>query len=43
MHTNKELIDSEFNDIVHAVMNYLRYQQNLIMDMQSKYLKATTT
>ena len=39
----KELIDGEFNDILHAVTNYLCYQQNLIMDIQSKCPKAIKT
>ena len=39
----KELIDSEFNDILDGLTNHLCYQQNLITDMmQSKCPKATT-
>src|SRR5437667_1110776 len=29
----KELLDSEFNGILHGSMNHLYYQQNLIMDI----------
>ena len=39
----KELMDSEFNDILYGLTNHLHYQQNLITDMQSKCPKATTT
>ena len=39
----KELLDGEFNGILHRLTNHLRYQQNLITDMQSKCPKATTT
>ena len=39
----EELMDGEFNDILHGLTNYLRYQQNLIMNMRSKCPKAATT
>ena len=39
----KDLMDGEFNDIMHKLTGYLRHQFNLINEMQTKCPKAVTT